>query len=254
MGQPMSSSYENRWLSTGDDNSKKGSPLINRRKSITPEEKSTSVPAKEKKDKVATKEKKVKENTRPHNPNAPPKKAQKDMTKAERRALQEKQRQAKEAAKDVDNKKNPTANTSSAASTAPATSGTTSADSEAAKRKKKTTRDQNQVPWLLHLDVPKVSEALTKDLHPAVLQLGLYFSEYKIVGSNARCVAMLEIFSKVCILYMYIYIYIEIDIKKLGYFRSQTSFRCHLFSTHSKAFGSSYRLPSQYSSHVTQYA
>ncbi|KAI7873179.1 uncharacterized protein EV154DRAFT_101364 [Mucor mucedo] len=213
MGQPMSSSYENRWLSAGDDSSKKGSPLIHRRKSITPtitassaEEKTTGVPVKEKKDKVPAKEKKVKENTRPHNPNAPPpKKAQKDMTKAERRALQEKQRQAKEAAsKDNDHKKNPAAAAaaaaaaSTAASAAPTSvSGIAGADSEAAKRKKKPTRDQNQVPWLLHLDVPKVSEALTKDLHPAVLQLGLYFSEYKIVGSNARCVAMLEIFSKV---------------------------------------------------------
>lgn len=192
MGQPMSSSYENRWLSAGDD-SKKGSPLVNRRKSITPEEnKAPTTPIKEKK---------VKENIRPHNPNAPPKKAQKDMTKAERSALQEKQRQEKQArlaaglpksakqAAELE-KKNPSA----AATTAPA-----SGDSEAAKKKKKSlTKDQqNQVPWLLHLDVPKTSDALTKDLHPAVLQLGLYFSEYKIVGSNARCVAMLEIFSKV---------------------------------------------------------
>lgn len=220
MGQPMSSSYENRWLSAGDE-TKKGSPLVHSRKSITPEDKAP-IPAKEKKDKtpVPAKEKKVKENTRPINPNAPPKKAQKDMTKAERRAIQEKQRQEKQAAtkQTTDSDKKP-----SAASAAP-----TAADSEAAKRKKKpSTKDQNQVPWLLHLEVPKTSEALTKDLHPAVLQLGLYFSEHKIVGSNARCVAMLEIFSKVSF-YNCLCVYVcNLIIQEIGHFRSQTSFRCY---------------------------
>ncbi|GAA5796793.1 hypothetical protein EDC94DRAFT_618106 [Helicostylum pulchrum] len=186
MGQPMSSSYENRWLSTGED-TKKGSPLVSRRKSITPEENKSN------NNKEASKTKK---DTRPQNPNEPPKKAQKDMTKAERRAMQEKQRQEKQSraaaglpkgakqAAELEVKKNPSP---------------VSADVDDTKQKKKglSKDQQNQVPWLLHLNVPKTSDALTKDLHPAVLQLGLYFSEHKIVGSNARCVAMLEIFSKV---------------------------------------------------------
>ncbi|CAO0796466.1 unnamed protein product [Mucor circinelloides] len=195
MGQPMSSSYENRWLSAGDD-SKKGSSLSGggRRKSITSEDGH--------KPSASNKENpKKKENTRPHNGEAP-KKAQKDMTKAERRALQEKQRlekqnrvaaglpkSAKQAA-ELEAKKGPAAGAS----------GAPQGDADANKQNKKkalSKNQQNQVPWLLHLDAPKTSDALTKDLHPAVLQLGLYFSNHKIVGSNARCVAMLEIFSKV---------------------------------------------------------
>ncbi|CAO3620993.1 unnamed protein product [Mucor hiemalis] len=199
MGQPMSSSYENRWLSAGDD-TKKGSPLVGRRKSITNEEnKSSNTGSKD------NNKQKGKENAnKPHNPNQPPKKSQKEMTKAERRAIQEKQRQEKEArvaaglpksakqAAEIEAKK-PAASKAASANANPVV------DNDANKQKKKalSKNQQNQVPWLLHLEAPKTSEALTKDLHPAVLQLGLYFSEHKIVGSNARCVAMLEIFSKV---------------------------------------------------------
>ncbi|CEG66078.1 hypothetical protein RMATCC62417_02726 [Rhizopus microsporus] len=188
MGQPMSSSYENRWLSATDD-IKKNSPLA-RRKSSTSEDVAT-----------ASKESKKKENTRPEG--QPVKKSQKEMTKAERRALQEQQRAAKEKQR--------------AAAGLPTKSGKQPADNEPKKssaannnnnantkavvqsgdgKQKKSKGQQNQVPWLLHLDTPKRPEA-SKDLHPAVLQLGLYFAEHKIVGSNARCVAMLEVFSKV---------------------------------------------------------
>ncbi|KAI8079624.1 uncharacterized protein B0P05DRAFT_541367 [Gilbertella persicaria] len=171
MGQPMSSSYEDHWLST--DDVKKGSPLANRRKSVTEEAK--------------TKDNKKKD-TRPDTP----KKSQKEMTKAERRALQEKQRQEKQNRLAAGAPKPNTKHTE-------AEKKTPQIDTEAAKNKKKAAHknQQNQVPWLLHLDAPKTTEASTKDLHPAVLQLGLYFSEHKIVGSNARCVAMLEVFSKV---------------------------------------------------------
>lgn len=221
MGQPMSSSYENRWLSTGEE-TKKGSPLVSRRKSISPEETNTN----NTKPSTPKEPKKVKENTRPHNPNEPPKKAQKDMTKAERRAMQEKQRQEKQnrvaaglpkgakQAAELEAKKNPQASTAGH-------NPTTVVDSEAKQQKKKllAKNQQNQVPWLLHLDVPKTSEAMTKDLHPAVLQLGLYFSEHKIVGSNARCVAMLEIFSKVT-KNKRIFIIIILTSYYPGYFRS----------------------------------
>jgi translation initiation factor eIF-2B subunit delta len=208
----MSSSYENRWLSTGDE-TKKGSSLspAARRKSVTPEEANattstttTTTTSSSSKPVTPGKENKKKD-TRPHNTGEPAKKSQKEMTKAERRAIQEKQRlekqnriaaglpkSAKQAA-ELEAKKG----TSSA--TKPSSAPGADAASEANKQKKKalSKNQQNQVPWLLHLDAPKTSEAMTKDLHPAVLQLGLYFSEHKIVGSNARCVAMLEIFSKV---------------------------------------------------------
>ncbi|KAI8356194.1 hypothetical protein BD560DRAFT_406809 [Blakeslea trispora] len=112
------------------------------------------------------------------------------MTKAERRALQEKQRQEKQnrtAASQPKSTKQPTESD---------TKKTQPVVTDNIKSKKKTA-SKNQVPWLLHLDAPKPNESLLKDLHPAVIQLGLYFSERKIVGSNARCVAMLEVFSKV---------------------------------------------------------
>ncbi|KAI8876560.1 IF-2B-domain-containing protein [Backusella circina FSU 941] len=171
MGQPMSSSYENRWL--GDE---KKSPLAHR-KSLTTEE-SSSTPS--------TPSKKGKEN-----PQQPAKKSQKEMTKAERRAIQEKQREEKAkrmTAQQPNKAGNNAKNDKSKAPAAPA--------AVVAKKKTVTKGQQNQAPWLLHLDAPKRPEA-TKDLHPAVVQLGLYFSEHKIVGSNARCVAMLEIFAKV---------------------------------------------------------
>lgn len=251
MGQPMSSSYENRWLSAGDD-SKKGSSLAagGRRKSITSED--GQKPSASNKENA-----KKKENTRPHNGEAP-KKAQKDMTKAERRAIQEKQRlekqnrvaaglpkSAKQAA-ELESKKGPAAGASGAPQ---------GGDVDANKQNKKkalSKNQQNQVPWLLHLDAPKTSDALTKDLHPAVLQLGLYFSNHKIVGSNARCVAMLEIFSKVGTENHAKHAYPLT--RDAGHFRAQTSIRRNIFQTHSKALGSSHRISSQYSSHVTEYA
>ncbi|KAI7894109.1 uncharacterized protein EV154DRAFT_415741 [Mucor mucedo] len=66
---------------------------------------------------------------------------------------------------------------------------------------KKKTQSQQQTPRkgiLNHLELDKKPDSEKfKDLHPAVLTLGLLFSEYKIVGSNARCVAVLETLSKV---------------------------------------------------------
>ena len=40
--------------------------------------------------------------------------------------------------------------------------------------------------------------AAGKDVHPAVLALGLQMSNYVICGSNARCVATLLVFKRVC--------------------------------------------------------
>ncbi|KAI8993590.1 hypothetical protein BDB01DRAFT_754852 [Pilobolus umbonatus] len=177
MGQPMSASYENRWL--GTDDSKKGSSLA-RRKSIVPPEDKTQA--------AATTAKEVKK-TNPKHTGEPPKKAQKDMTKAERRALQEQQRQEKQKKMAAQNNK-PGKQTEAAETKK---SAVTTAVNVEVKQKKK---NHNQVPWLLHLDSPKYPEP-SKDIHPAVIQLGLYFSQHKIVGSNARCVAMLEVFSKV---------------------------------------------------------
>lgn len=42
-------------------------------------------------------------------------------------------------------------------------------------------------------------EGVSKEVHPAVLALGFQMSSYQVCGSNARCVAMLLAFKKVCL-------------------------------------------------------
>jgi translation initiation factor eIF-2B subunit delta len=42
-------------------------------------------------------------------------------------------------------------------------------------------------------------EGATKDVHPAILALGLQMSSYEVCGSTARCVAMLLAFKSVCL-------------------------------------------------------
>ncbi|KAI8339846.1 hypothetical protein BC941DRAFT_418672 [Chlamydoabsidia padenii] len=140
----------------------------------------------------------------------PLKKSQKNMTKAERRALQEQQRlekekrvaaglpkNAKKAAELLE--KQPSLSSSNGGK--PSTPQATFVGDLPLKKKNTTgsSLQKNQVPWLLHLDASKRPDTAGsyKELHPAVKTLALCFSEYKIVGSNARCVAMLQTFSKV---------------------------------------------------------
>ncbi|BGP30840.1 hypothetical protein JCM10296v2_002599 [Rhodotorula toruloides] len=56
----------------------------------------------------------------------------------------------------------------------------------------------------LHLDLPLPSSSLshssklnTANIHPSILRLALQYSEFKIVGANARCIAMLEAFKDI---------------------------------------------------------
>ena len=56
----------------------------------------------------------------------------------------------------------------------------------------------------LHLDLPKPASSLshsaklsTANIHPSILRLALQYSEFKVVGANARCIAMLEAFKDV---------------------------------------------------------
>lgn len=51
----------------------------------------------------------------------------------------------------------------------------------------------------LHLDLPAPSSSLshstkasTANIHPSIIRLALQYAEFKVVGSNARCIAMLE--------------------------------------------------------------
>ncbi|KAG2228965.1 hypothetical protein INT48_006075, partial [Thamnidium elegans] len=65
-------------------------------------------------------------------------------------------------------------------------------------KKKDTVSSLSRKSILNHLPVSKKPNAeLHKNLHPSVLTLGLLFWDYKIVGSNARCISVLETLRKV---------------------------------------------------------
>lgn len=62
----------------------------------------------------------------------------------------------------------------------------------------------NPLQLFLHLDLPTTSLALshsskssTSNIHPSIIRLALQYAEFKIVGANARCIAMLEAFKDV---------------------------------------------------------
>lgn len=189
----MSSSYENQWLAPGS------SPVARSNASSKDDNKST----------VSATSSTSNSNTKENTPVRPPRKSQKEMTKAERRALQEQQRQEKQSRlatsggqaqkqgkKDDSKKSQPSQQQQQQQHHQQQQKP---GDEQKKKVKAANKVDQNQVPWLMHLDTFKRPNTTgnNKELHPAVLTLGLLFSEYKIVGSNARCVAMLEAFSRV---------------------------------------------------------
>ncbi|GAA6010448.1 hypothetical protein JCM11491_006943 [Sporobolomyces phaffii] len=56
----------------------------------------------------------------------------------------------------------------------------------------------------LHLELPMPSSSLshsskssTANIHPSIIRLALQYSEFKVVGANARCIAMLEAFKDI---------------------------------------------------------
>lgn len=174
---------------------------------------------------------------------APPKKPAKELTKAERREIQEKQREAKakeKAAKEASssakkpgqqqgggagksqqgqgNAKAATASASGAASgsgssgrqggAASGTSGTAAGTSGAgqaafdASAASSLHSGASPLSLFLHLDPPRSAKSLNAkvhrdQIHPSVLRLALQYADFKIVGANARCVAMLEAFKDV---------------------------------------------------------
>ncbi|KAF8974659.1 translation initiation factor eIF2B delta subunit [Flammula alnicola] len=149
--------------------------------------------------------------------------AQKTMTKAERRELQEKQRAAKAALKQQPSQ-NPGkqqqkggGGTMAQPKTKPPPTPqkkTFGADVNVAKQYASTLKDggataataedlsAKQVSHGLrifsHFGQPKpVGHTVKGDIHPAIIRLGLLFSEFKICGANARCIAMLTAFKQV---------------------------------------------------------
>lgn len=65
-----------------------------------------------------------------------------------------------------------------------------------------------QVSLFKHLDGDRRvnTQGTSKDIHPVILSLGLQYSEFKICGSNARCIFMLNSFKQVISILKNIYI------------------------------------------------
>ncbi|PPR03833.1 hypothetical protein CVT26_000831 [Gymnopilus dilepis] len=153
--------------------------------------------------------------------------SQKSMTKAERRELQEKQRAAKAALKaqqpqQQGKKDAPQGKQQQGAGGASGGQGkakpaptpqkkTFGADAQAAKQGS-TSKDTGtnaaaedatakQISHGLrifsHFGQPKPVHAVKGDIHPAIIRLALLFSEFRISGANARCIAMLTAFKQV---------------------------------------------------------
>lgn len=144
--------------------------------------------------------------------------SQKSMTKAERRELQEKQRAAKAAAKAQGG------TTGSAGGSAKPKAGTGGAGGSQSQVKKAEPAKQpigggvsmsrgadqsggqqgddaggKRGPRIFtHFGLPKpIGHTLKGDIHPAVVRLGISFSEFNICGANARCIATLTAFKNV---------------------------------------------------------
>ncbi|KXN87937.1 putative translation initiation factor eIF-2B subunit delta [Leucoagaricus sp. SymC.cos] len=134
--------------------------------------------------------------------------SQKSMTKAERRELQEKQRAAKAAlkAQQQSDRVQPKALKSPAAAQKKTQAGETpkqaapSAKEVAAAAIDEATGGKavsRSLRIFSHFGLPKPVSHVKGNIHPAIIRLGLLFSEFKICGANARCIATLTAFKSV---------------------------------------------------------
>ncbi|KAG0306946.1 hypothetical protein BGZ98_001424 [Dissophora globulifera] len=144
-------------------------------------------------------------------PSAP---SQKSMTKAERRELQEKQKaekaarvsaglpaSGKKAAQIVSQPNSgfsPNPSKSLATSFPGVEAEKAIAAAESTSQAKRRERLTKEIGLFAHLDPPKFANTASapKDLHPAVVNVGLQMAQFKICGANARCVATLNAFRK----------------------------------------------------------
>jgi translation initiation factor eIF-2B subunit delta len=155
----------------------------------------------------------------PNLPSSQP--SQKSMTKAERRELQEKQRAAKALQKQQQQqggggggqqqkqKAEAKASPKPPAMKSPAPKSQTSggrprSESSAAAAAQDAALDSTRrgLRIFTHFGLPKLPGGAhhikgSDIIHPAVLRLGLMFSEFKICGANARCIATLTAFKTV---------------------------------------------------------
>ena len=141
--------------------------------------------------------------------------AQKNMTKSERREIQEKQRAAKLASKpqQQQGKQVQQAQQSGPATGQPKTKPplTPQKKTFGSTQHASTSRDvgsgvgeeaagkslSHGLRIFSHFGQPKPVSHTKGDIHPAIIRLGLLFSEFKICGANARCIATLTAFKKV---------------------------------------------------------
>jgi translation initiation factor eIF-2B subunit delta len=157
-------------------------------------------------------------------PSGPAPKSQKQMTKAERRELQERQRAAKAAAKApatgaqaggaAAKPPHQTPSTSShpkksgrgsespvqtRGSLAAGPSGPLNKTTKESKAAAEESAERSRgLRIFSHFALQKAAVHVTKgDVHPAIVRLGLMFAEFKICGANARCIATLSVFKRV---------------------------------------------------------
>ncbi|KAK2464562.1 hypothetical protein APHAL10511_003420 [Amanita phalloides] len=139
--------------------------------------------------------------------------SQKQMTKAERRELQERQRAAKllqkqqkpgdsgSPAKSAQGDLAPSAPQRTGKGT-PATQHKKSASvhdgAAAAKHAEDPAGKSRGLKMFSHFGLPKtLGQGVKGDVHPAIVRVALLFSEFKICGANARCIATLTAFKTV---------------------------------------------------------
>ncbi|KAF5388359.1 hypothetical protein D9615_000134 [Tricholomella constricta] len=144
--------------------------------------------------------------------------SQKSMTKAERRELQERQRAAKLAQKSVaasSNAGKEAAPSKPKAASAPSQKKSGDASGSGAAKSSLAKDASNNASAAVddgaaksvsrglrifsHFGLPKpVGHSIKGDIHPAIIRLGLLFSEFRICGANARCIATLTAFKTAC--------------------------------------------------------
>ena len=142
---------------------------------------------------------------------------QPNMSKAEqsrqRRAIQEQQRAAKAAGKAAGNPPPaPNANQNRPRSGSKAAPNATSKEKGGGQHSGKPTKDKDTASVagddlasssrglriFSHFGLPKTVSHIAKgNVHPAIVRLGLQFSDFKISGANARCIATLTAFKEV---------------------------------------------------------
>ncbi len=153
--------------------------------------------------------------------------SQKSLTKAERRELQEKQRAAKAALNQQTQTQPKPAQSPQSIRKEPQHGKQLQGAGPVAKAKPPTTPHRKsflaESPWkgvptdastavaaedpsmrqshglriFSHFGQPKPIAQAKGDIHPAIIRLGLLFSEFKICGANARCIATLTAFKQV---------------------------------------------------------